>query len=67
MEEFKYKEGDEITFDNGMAKGKGIIRGVSTVGQPIIGVGYIVEYSEMNVDHEYSCIVVFECHINREN
>lgn len=60
MNEYKYKNGDLIEFENGVIKGKGNIKGVAVIPAPVIGTGYIVEYTELSIEFPYSCIVVFE-------
>jgi hypothetical protein len=62
----KYQEGQIVKFNNGFVKGIGKIRGIATIAQPVIGINYIVERYGTNLqdkDYPYSCITVFECHI----
>lgn len=44
--------------------GIGVIRGIHTVYQPVLGYGYIVEWDSLSCDpYEYPCISVFQCYL----
>ena len=59
-------ESTRVSFDNGVTRGTGWIRGITTNHQPVIGVTYIIELEEDNINkkvYPYSCLGVFECYI----
>ncbi len=41
--EYKFKDDEYVSFDNGVIFGKGHIVGASDTGHPIIGITYMVE------------------------
>ena len=47
--------------------GKGKICGIATNGVPILGKGYIVEYSELSVPWDYPCIIAFDSQLRPSN
>ncbi len=61
-----YEEGQRVEFnlkDELETSGIGIIRGIATIGGPIIGKGYIVQILAIDpslTTYKYSCIQVFE-------
>jgi hypothetical protein len=66
--EFKYKNKEIVTFDNGIIKGTAHVVGACNTGNPIIGITYMVEVITSNTPipcdiYPYSIISMFECHI----
>lgn len=64
----KLKNGQLVTFDNGVIKGKGIIKGLSNRDIPILGVGYIVEVTDGNIPnstYQYESMIVFNYHLKK--
>ncbi len=64
----KLKNGQLVTFDNGVIKGEGIIKGLSNRDIPILGVGYIVEVTDGNIPnstYEYDSMIVFNYHLKK--
>lgn len=66
--EYKYKDGQVVKFDNGAIAGHGKIVGASTIGQAGIGVNYIVEVEKSTVElpnetYPFKVISMFECYI----
>ena len=62
----RLQESIRIRFDNGYIQGTGWIRGATTTPQTFIGITYIVEIEESNIDkseYPYSCMGVFACDI----
>ena len=44
--------------------GTGVIRGIHTMPQPVLGYDYIVEWDTLSVDpYAYPCISVFQCYL----
>ena len=66
---YKYKQGDKIYYDNGVICGYGIVVGISTSPQPIIGTGYIIEPigNISTPTYPYSHFVCFEHQIKQLN
>ena len=61
-----FKDGTEIEYDNSIISGKGIIRGISTNGDAVIGVAYIVEDLSGNIPSDvypYKFFNCFEIHL----
>lgn len=66
--EYKFKDGQTVNFDNGSISGQGRIIGASTIEQAVIGVNYIIDVEESNVElpndtYPFKVISIFECHI----
>ena len=53
-------EGKLVEYDDGVKKGRAIIRGIATTSMPIIGKGIIVELIDKYDSYQYSHIVFFE-------
>jgi hypothetical protein len=65
---FKYYDGQEVEYDNGVMKGKGIIVGYCNVEQAVIGATAIIKDLSGNVpnkSYQYQCFACAEIHINR--
>lgn len=65
---YTFKDGQTVKFDNEVLVGTGIVRGVSTTDQAIIGANYMIEVKECNVPvpnetYPFSFIPMFECHL----
>jgi hypothetical protein len=65
---YTFKDGQAVKFDNEVLVGTGIVRGVSTTDQAIIGAHYMIEVKECNVTlpnetYPFSFIPMFECHL----
>ena len=55
------KNGTLVAFElTSEIRGRGAIRGIASTGTPVLGKTYIVEYSELSIPWDYSCITVFE-------
>lgn len=66
--EYKFKDGQVVKFDNGLISGQGKIIGASSIGQAVNGVNYIIEVEESSVElpndtYPFKVISMFECHI----
>jgi hypothetical protein len=64
------KNGQFVWFDAGLYSGRGWVRGIASVAQPVIGRSVIVEvdslwdpYEQTTITPEWDCITVFEVHI----
>lgn len=66
---YKFKNNERVRFDNGIISGHGVVIGVASIAQSIIGAAYIVEVFESydvilpNDEYPYTVIPMFECHI----
>jgi len=62
---YTYQSGQAVSFDNGMIKGFGVIKGISTHPQAVIGAGYIIEPNDSpySAAYPFDLISVMECHI----
>lgn len=61
------KNGERVWFNNGVTEGTGIIRGIGGLELPVIGITYIVEVTESDIDpevYDYPCVPMFDVHIN---
>lgn len=64
-EDYRFQLNDVVEFDNGYAKGHGVIKGAATIGAPIIGKTYIIDVIESNLslpndEYPYTTISMFE-------
>ena len=61
----EYKQGQRVTFNVAFLKGSGKIVGLSTIGVPVLGRGYIIEpdLPIANQDYNYSHFVCFELYL----
>lgn len=64
-----FREGERVFWTNatGIPSGTGRIRGISTTELPVMGHGYIVELDKHIDGHEYSCVIIFQCHLQRSH
>ena len=66
---YKFKNNEPVTFDNGVIKGHGVVLGVATTGHAVIGSIYMIEVYESlgvilpNDEYPYTVIPMTECHI----
>jgi hypothetical protein len=67
--DYKFKNNESVTFDNGVISGHGVVLGVATSGHPIIGSIYMIEVYESlkvilpNELYPYTVIPMAECHM----
>lgn len=67
MAQLKFNE--KITYDSGLYKGVGIIVGIATQDNPLLGCGYIVKDLSNNFPnktYQYDTFVCFEIQINND-
>lgn len=65
----KLEFNEKVTYDNGIFKGKGIVVGIATQDNPLIGCGYIIKDLSNNFPNEtykYDTFIVFEIHLNND-
>lgn len=65
-EHYEFQDGDEVSFDTGDVKGKGIVVGVGINEQPVIGVMYLLKVTESeppipNRFYPFSVLPMFRC------
>lgn len=67
---YKFQDSEYVLFDDSTVKGRGIIRGVTTMsGTPVLGHTYMIELYESNVDpsvYPFTHIPMFEVYIKSD-
>lgn len=64
VSEFKYKNGDMVSYDCCGVTGQAIVIGVATNGDPLIGRSYILKDQKIKSDvYPYECFVCPELYI----
>lgn len=63
MEDYKFKNGDLVSFISSGIVGIGTIKGVAVNGVSLLGVNYIVEPNKKIEGWNYDCISCFEANL----
>lgn len=67
MQELDLKQDDRISFDNGTVKGEGIVMGIATNGDALLGKSYIIkpDVRIANDVYDFECICMFELYMQK--
>jgi hypothetical protein len=66
MEQYQFKDGQKVEYNNGLMRGVGVIVGCSTISFPVMGATYMVRDSSGNIPNErypFQCFPCAEIHI----
>lgn len=65
----KLKFNEKVTYDNGIFKGNGLVLGIATLDNPLMGCGYIIKDLSNNFpnkEYKYDTFIVYETHLNND-